>query len=74
MSSNKNTKPKDTKSIRLDDVHRKVIKGLIPFYGSTEGEVIRNIVVMWINGNLGSPTMEKLKKFNAINWNKKEKE
>lgn len=57
---------KTAKTIRLDEIHWKIIKGLIPFYGSNEGEVIRNIILMWLHENLGKETLNKLEKLNII--------
>ena len=61
---------KKARSIRLDDVHWELIEQLKPFYGSNKGEVVRNIVMMWLHDNLGSPTMEELKKNNKITLGK----
>jgi len=54
------------KTIRLDEVQWNIIRGLIPFYGSTESEVVRNIVMMWLDQNLGSKTIEKLEELDAV--------
>jgi len=54
------------KSIRLDDVHWNIIRGLVPFYGTSETEVVRTIVTMWLDQNLGSKTIEKLEELDAI--------
>lgn len=55
-----------TKSIRLDDIHWELLRGLIPFYGATESEVIRNIIVMWLHDNIGGKPIEKLEELGAI--------
>ncbi len=60
---------KTAKTIRLDDVHWKIVRGLTPFYGSTEAEVIRTIVTMWIHDNLGSEAIRKLDELEAIHLN-----
>jgi len=62
---------KTTKSIRLDKVHWNLIEGLTPFYGTTEGEVVRNIVLIWLHDNLGSKTINELKQNNAIKLGKR---
>ena len=71
-------KEKTARSVRLDDIHWDIIEGLTPFYGSNKGEVIRNIVLMWMHDNLGSETMKELKENKAIKLGKshirKEKE
>jgi len=66
MSKKKHNKQKTHKSIRLDDIHWKLLEGLTPFYGSSEPEVVRNIVLMWLHENLGSGTIEVLKKNQSI--------
>ncbi|RLF59242.1 MAG: CopG family transcriptional regulator [Thermoplasmata archaeon] len=63
---------KSVKSVRFDDVHWNIIDGLTPFYGSNPGEVVRNIVLMWLHENLGSETIQELKKINAIKLKKDE--
>lgn len=69
--NNNNEGQKTAKSIRMDNIQWDLIKGLVPFYGSTEAEVVRNIVLMWLNENIGSKTIEKLEELNAINLKKK---
>lgn len=64
--ANENQNRKVEKSIRLDDIHWKIIRGLMPFYGSSEGEVIRNIVLMWLHDNIGSQTITKLENLNGV--------
>ena len=63
---NKGSANKVEKSIRLDDVHWNIIRGLVPFYGTSETEVVRIIVTMWLDQNLGSKTIEKLQELDAI--------
>jgi len=64
-------KEKTARSVRLDDIHWELVEKLIPFYGTTKGEVIRNIVLMWMHDNLGSETMKELKENDAIKLGKK---
>ena len=63
---NKGSANKVEKSIRLDDVHWNIIRGLVPFYGTSETEVVRTIVTMWLDQNLGSKTIEKLQELDVI--------
>jgi len=58
---------KIAKSIRLDEIHWEIIRGLIPFYGNSEPEVVRTIVQMWLHENIGSNTIRKLDEIHAIN-------
>lgn len=66
-----NKQQKKTRSIRLDEVHWELLEELTPFYGSSAPEVVRNIVLMWLHDNLGSNTIEELKKNNAIKLGKR---
>lgn len=66
----KNYDRKIQKPVRLDKIHWDIIEGLTPFYGSNDAEVVRNIVLMWIHENIGSPTIEKLKELKAIKLNR----
>jgi hypothetical protein len=59
------------KKIRLDEVHWKIVRGLTPFYGSTEAEVVRTIVMIWIHDNIGSDAIRKLEELNAIHLNER---
>jgi len=65
------TKEKTARSVRLDDIHWDIIEQLTPFYGSNKGEVIRNIVLMWIHDNLGSEAIKELKENHAIKLGRK---
>ena len=56
------------KKIRLDAVHWKIVHGLTPFYGSTDAEVVRAIVTMWIHDNIGSDAIRKLEELEAIHF------
>jgi hypothetical protein len=58
------------KTIRLDDIHWELIRGLIPFYGTNEPEVVRNIVVMWLHENISGKSIEKLSQLKAIHLKK----
>ncbi len=74
MSPGKDNKQKLQKTVRLDDVHWKLLEGLTPFYGSSEPEVVRNIVLMWLHDNLGSGTIEELKKTQSIRLGNRNKD
>ena len=56
------------KKIRLDEVQWKIVRGLTPFYGSNEAEVVRTIVTMWIHDNIGSDAIRKLEELEAIHF------
>jgi hypothetical protein len=57
---------KDQICIRLDEIHLDIIDSLQPFYGNSRPEVIRNLVIRWIEQNIGSANLEKLKEIGAI--------
>ena len=62
-------KQKVGKTIRMDSIHWDIINGLTPFYGSTEAEVVRNIVLIWLNNNIGNDTIKKLEDMKVIKLN-----
>ena len=64
--SDENSSQKTAKTIRMDNVIWKTVAGLTPFYGSSESEVVRNIVLMWLHDNLGSETIKELERMKAI--------
>ena len=53
-------------TINLPDCHRKLIKGLIPFYGLSEEEVVAFLVMRQLEEMMGSDKIEVLKKYRAI--------
>jgi len=63
----RSTTQKIGKTVKLDEVHWQIIRNLTPFYGNSEPEVVRTIVLMWINDNIGSESIQKLEKLKAIN-------
>jgi hypothetical protein len=66
MSPNSSkSEQKTAKMIRLDDIHWQLVRGLIPFYGTSEPEVVRNIVVMWLHENISGKSIEKLEQLGA---------
>jgi hypothetical protein len=67
MADGKHSNQKIGKTVKLDDVHWQIVQGLIPFYGNSEPEVIRTIVMMWIHDNIGSDAIQKLENLKAIN-------
>jgi len=72
IDENKSSNQKIGKTVKLDKVHWQIVNGLIPFYGNSEPEVVRTIVMMWINDNIGSDAIQKLEKLKAINPGSKE--
>lgn len=43
----------------FDEIHLKIIDSLQPFYGKTRSEVVRNLVIRWIEQN--TETIERIK-------------
>lgn len=66
MPKQKKANQKTAKSIRLDEIHWQIIRGLIPFYGNNEPEVVRAIVMMWLHENIGCDAIRKLEELHAI--------
>ena len=52
---------KDQLTVRLDSVHLKLIDDFIPFYGNSRPEVIRTIVIDWLQHSLGDEGLRKKK-------------
>lgn len=61
---------KHVKSVRFDIVYLEILEKLTPFYGSTPAEVIRNIVLIWLQENIGGDTFNELQKIGAIHLEK----
>jgi hypothetical protein len=64
--SDEDSNQKIGKTIKLDDVHWQIVNKLMPFYGNSESEVVRTIVMMWIHDNIGSDAIRKLEELNAV--------
>lgn len=43
----------------LDEIHLKIIDSLQPFYGANRSEVVKNLVIRWIEQN--TETIERIK-------------
>lgn len=53
-------------SIRLERTHRELFQDFMPYFGSSEGEVIRNLALRWIESNITNPNIIDLAKRNLI--------
>jgi len=49
-------------SIRLEKTHRELFTKFMPYFGSSEGEVIRNLALRWIETNITNPNIVDLAK------------
>lgn len=45
-------------SVRLERKHKDLFQQLIPHFGSTEGEVIRNLAIRWLENHISDPNLE----------------
>ena len=53
-------------SIRLEKTHRELFAQFMPYFGSSEGEVIRNLALRWIETNITNPNIVDLAKRELI--------
>lgn len=49
--------------LELDECHLKIIDALQPFYGNSRSEVIKSVVIRWIEQNI--ELIEKIKQLNS---------
>jgi hypothetical protein len=49
-------------SIRLEETHKELFGQFMPYFGSSEGEVIRNLALRWVEGNITNPNITDLAK------------
>jgi len=54
-------------SIRLERTHKELFQQFMPYFGSTEGEVIRNLALRWIERNITDPNITDLAKRGLLN-------
>jgi len=52
--------------ILLDEVHLKLLEELQPYFGNSLSEVARSIILRWLEGNIGSSNLEKLRQKGVI--------
>ena len=48
-------------TIKLDEIHFQMIQNLQPFYGNSQSEVIRYIVLNWLENKFTLHDLEKIK-------------
>ena len=53
-------------SVRLEKTHRELFKQFMPYFGSSEGEVMRNLALRWIENNITNPNIIDLAKRELI--------
>jgi len=44
-------------SVRVEITHKESFQQFMPFFGSCEGEVMRNLALRWIEANLTDPSV-----------------
>ena len=54
-------------SIRLEKTHKELFKQFMPYFGSSEGEVIRNLALRWVESNITDPNIIDLGKRGLLN-------
>lgn len=55
----------------LEEIHIQILESLIPFYGKDKSEVLKNIVLRWIEENIGTEKIIKMNEIGAINMRNK---
>jgi hypothetical protein len=53
-------------SLRVEKIHRELFQKFTPYFGTSEGEVIRNLALRWIETNITNPNIIDLAKRRAI--------
>ncbi len=53
-------------SIRVEKLQRELFKKFMPYFGSSEGEVMRNLALRWIESNITNPNIVDLAKRGLI--------
>ena len=53
-------------SVRLEETHKELFGRFMPYFGSSEGEVIRNLALRWVESNITNPNIIDLAKRNLI--------
>lgn len=53
-------------SVRIEKLHRDLLKKFIPYFGSSEGEVMRNLALRWVESNITNPNIVDLAKRGLI--------
>lgn len=53
-------------SIRVEKLQKELFKQFMPYFGSSEGEVMRNLALRWIENNITNPNIVDLAKRGLI--------
>lgn len=53
-------------SIRIEETQKELFQGFMPYFGSSEGEVIRNLALRWIELKITDPNIVDLAKRGQI--------
>jgi len=54
-------------SVRVEGTHKELFQKFMPYFGSSEGEVIRNLALRWVENNITNPNIIDLAKRGLIN-------
>ena len=44
-------------SVRVEETHKELFQQFMPYFGSSEGEVIRNLALRWIESKITDPNV-----------------
>lgn len=56
-------------SVRLEKTHRELFQQFMPYFGSSEGEVMRNLALRWIETNITNSNIVDLARRGIISLN-----
>ncbi|MBR9701873.1 hypothetical protein GOV13_03045 [Candidatus Pacearchaeota archaeon] len=54
-------------NVRIEEVHKEIFEKLKPYFGSSTGEVIRNLALRWVETNIANENIVDLAKRGVIN-------
>jgi len=54
-------------SVRVEETHKELFQQFMPYFGSSEGEVIRNLALRWIESKITDPNVIDLADRGLIN-------
>jgi len=53
-------------SVRVEETHKEIFQQFMPYFGSSEGEVMRNLALRWIESNITNPNITDMAKRELI--------
>ena len=61
-------------SVRVEKLQKELFRNFMPYYGSSEGEVMRNLALRWIESNITNPNIVELAKRGFVSLKQDENE